>query len=245
VSRTALRGLSTVGLAALILLVVPRISSAQDAPTATPVMDGATVRIDAVDPGAATASVGVTYRLVGDASSAPVGVRVLPVEGRSVSVLAAGATRRRVGLASDSTGMVRGALPMGPDDPSALGSDPLTLRYGVAGAWVVDGDRFDLLLPLVTLELPSAEARPGLVDVTLRLPAGARILESFPSSLAPQEGQGMIRLTGQLSVMPALVRVRGRFGGSGFGGVRTAETAVLLLIVGLGVLGWRYLTRTV
>jgi hypothetical protein len=227
------------------VLVGPVAASAQTDSVASMRVQQVTVSADASLTGRSTVPVEVSYRLTGPGLASGIGLRTLPLAGRAVTVLTAGPAGARIGLATDAAGMVRGVVPVIGSESTGEGATSLRLGYGVEGAWAADGDRFDLLLPLVTVEAVPPEARPGLVELSVRLPAGSRVLEVFPSTLRAVDADAGVVLTGRLSVIPALVRVRGRTAGLPFGGVRTAEFAVLVLIAGLGILGWRHLSRNV
>lgn len=93
----------------------------------------------------------------------------------------------------------------------APGSARVTLSYAVSGSVTEDGkDAMRGYLPVLSLDLPPDEARPGLFHAEVLLPSSWSLSEAFPTGLAPTANpmDGTRRWAVDLPVVPSVVSFR-------------------------------------
>ncbi|MDP2958193.1 MAG: hypothetical protein Q8N53_17330 [Longimicrobiales bacterium] len=96
-------------------------------------------------------------------------------------------------------------------------------------------------LPVLRADLPLEGSRPGLWAADVRVPAGWRVTEAFPTGLVPFGTSG--EWVGELQVVPTVVTLRARPDGAWRPGL-----LLLLNLLAAGVVvftcvaGWRHLT---
>lgn len=155
---------------------------------------------------------------------------------------AARATQLRVGSEGRTTeftqgpGAARSALL--PVDIAADGESHLTVRYLVPvpmgdGALVVH-------MPVVTVDLPPEQARPGLFAAQVQLPPTWAVTEGFPTGLSASGEAGTLDVV--LQVVPSVVSFRARADGRWRPGLPFLLDLVALgTLVGFSLFGWRHL----
>ncbi|MFW6079072.1 MAG: hypothetical protein ACODAE_05585 [Gemmatimonadota bacterium] len=89
------------------------------------------------------------------------------------------------------------------------------LRYAVTRPGLVDGDRFDVVVPLILPEAPPSDAPERLFTGEVRLPSEWTVVEAFPTvpRSTRTNGDGATAThTFDLQAVPAMLRWRGRLG---------------------------------
>ena len=133
-----------------------------------------------------------------------------------------------------------GAMRAGVVDVPASGR--LVLRYRVPAAVGIDGPEVRVRLPVVVLDLPPATAGGAVFVTTVEIPPEWSVSETFPTMLG-REGDALV---GGLAVVPSFVSVRARSDGAGRPGLpRLLDGLALLVLVGVGILGWMHLRSVV
>lgn len=145
---------------------------------------------------------------------------------------------RAIRLAPE-TGSMRAdtfALPPARPDEEEVG---VSLTYRVAGAVERSGHDVRVRVPVLVLDLPPAPGGGPVFHGSVRLPDTWSVSGAFPTGLAETE-KG--RWEVDLSVVPALVSLRGRSDGAWRPGLPQALDALaLVLLLGFGLVGWRHL----
>lgn len=205
------------------------------------VISAARLRADlSVDP----ATVEVRYRLHTLPSSRILGVQVLPVDGielDEVDVELDGEDRGSVGFAASPTGLLRSGVALGPPADQEHEVE-VVLRYELPSAGPESGP--PEVIPVVVAGSGAEDPTPDFFVAEVRLPAGHRVVSAFPSSFRVIPDTVGSVYSASLSVLPAFLRIEASSAGSLVtDSVRVAEWAVLLLLGGLGVIGWRYFVR--
>jgi hypothetical protein len=96
-------------------------------------------------------------------------------------------------------------------------------------------------LPVLRADLPFERARPGLWVAEVRIPSGWRVMEAFPTGLAPSGTPG--ELVGGLQVVPTVVTLRVRPDGAWRPGlILLLNLLAAGVVVLVSVAGWRQLT---
>ena len=132
-----------------------------------------------------------------------------------------------------------GALSLG---PAFRASDSLllTLEYEVHGGWTTSGRVF---LPLVTLRLEPVDPRPQTFQGSVEIPEGLAVTGSFPTSVLarPRGTEGGTFKVG-LQGVPAVMSLRVSQSGKVLWTLeRALDALVALVLLGMGVMGWRHL----
>ncbi|MFW6079464.1 MAG: hypothetical protein ACODAE_07585 [Gemmatimonadota bacterium] len=121
------------------------------------------------------------------------------------------------------------------------------LRYGVTRPGAVDGDRFDVVVPLILPEAPPSAASERLFTGEIRLPAGWTVVEAFPTvrRTVRADAGGATRTHGfDLQAVPAMLRWRGRIGEStGVPLDRAVDLATLGAFLVFVIVGYGWLRR--
>lgn len=129
-----------------------------------------------------------------------------------------------------------GAMRMAAVDVPTSGR--LVVRYRVPAAVEIDGPEVRVRLPVVVLDLPPATAGGAVFETTVEIPPEWSVSGTFPTVLA-REGDA---LTGSLAVVPSFLSVGTRTDGAWRPGLAPVFDALaLLVLLGVGVLGWRHL----
>ncbi len=117
------------------------------------------------------------------------------------------------------------------------------LVYQVEGAKEGDGKLALYRIPILAVAWPPEEALPETFTVVVEVSDTLTVYESFPSGLREVEtALGVPRYRLSLPVIPALVSLRTSRGPPPAGTLpRFLDLFVLLLLAGVGALGWRRL----
>lgn len=117
----------------------------------------------------------------------------------------------------------------------------LVLTYGVDGAFQDSGDGIRVMIPVVAVDWPPSDPLPGTFQARVQLPPDVTPYESFPTTVGglarggTDPGPSVL----ELSVQPAWVSLRARHGPPPTWTVpRVADAFVVLLLLGLGAVGW-------
>ena len=116
------------------------------------------------------------------------------------------------------------------------GTADLELRYVVRGGATVTGDGLRVRLPCPILDLKLEETRSGLFTSGIELPDGLLVIDSFPSQ-GTAGADGTYR--SELPLVPAFVSYRVSSGEALLTPTRVATTAVVMLLLTMGVVGVR------
>ncbi len=122
----------------------------------------------------------------------------------------------------------------------------VTLSYTVRNATVEDDDRLRVVIPVLAVDWPPAEALPGTFRARVQLPLDAVAYEAFPTPTGGLARAGTDPGSSELelSVLPAYVSLRATRGQAPLLSVpRATDTLLVLLLLGLGALGWSKLQR--
>lgn len=118
------------------------------------------------------------------------------------------------------------------------------LRYRVRNAVErVEEEHVRVRLPLLVLDLPQSGTTRSTFEATIEVPAEWRVSAAFPSGLAAT-APGV--WTGDLQVVPSFVSLRARTDGRWRPGLPWAlDFATVLVLAGVGFVGWRHLSGVV
>lgn len=116
------------------------------------------------------------------------------------------------------------------------GTKALELRYVVVGGAAPTEEGLRVRLPCVILDLELGETRLGLFTSTVELPDGLSVIDGFPSQ-AVVGPDGTYRW--ELPLVPTFVAFRAASGTVLLTPPRLATTAVILLLLTMGVVGIR------
>lgn len=186
--------------------------------------------------GAGAARVEVVVELRGVAAGARVPVSLLDFRGSAAWDVRVGRDGAPVEIPV-TAGAARGAsLPV---EEGADGEPVVRLTYRVPLP-AEDGGGVVAHLPVATVDLAPQEARPGLFQGTVVVPAGWVVTEGFPTGMTAVGEDGRHQVA--LQVVPSVVTVRARVDGA-----RRPGLPLLLDAVAVGglllffLLGWRHL----
>ena len=194
----------------------------------------ATLRADLTG---AEARVELTYELRGIGAGGSVDVSLLDFGAAGAGDVRVGPSRIPLTLTRAQGAARGGSVPV---EQGADGLGRISFAYAVP---LPDGESGALVahLPVITVDLPPEEARPGLFQAELSVPDGWRVTEGFPTGMARGGGAGS--LEAQLQLVPSVVTVRARTDGSRRPGLLffldVVATAGLVLF---SVAGWRHIT---
>ena len=199
----------------------------------------AVVRADLTDP-AAGARVRVEYTLAGAEVGRPVPATVLTFGSARPENLRVGSR----GMSADfAPGPGRAWTVLLPTEADAPGVARVVAEYTVPQPIALDGGAMRGHVPILTLDRPPEEARPGLFRGELALPAGWRVSEAFPTGLreaGPPDG-GARTLAAELPVVPSTLSFRARADGRWHPGLPfVLDVLAALVIVGFSFVGWRH-----
>ncbi|MCG6958037.1 MAG: hypothetical protein LJF04_18765 [Gemmatimonadetes bacterium] len=188
------------------------------------------------------ARVRLEYLLDGVPEGRPLGLSVLRFGAARVAEVRAGeeavALRALPGVAAAAT-----VTAVATDAP---GSARVVLSYEVTNPVTAHEDQaLRGYLPVLTLDLPPEEARPGLFQAELILPGSWRLSDAFPTGLAPTAADGEAgRWAVDLPVVPSVVSFRAHLDGRWHAGLPLIldllAGAILLLFASLG---WKHLRQ--
>ena len=233
------RGTGFGAIGALAVLAVAGRAASQE--EVGPALHSALLVADATE---ADARVTITYSLRVPAGVERVPLTVLSPEPTALAALTVRphARVRSSELPASPTAQRSGALEL---EPSRQTEDlEIALSYTVTAATTADGDRSRVILPVVAVDWPPAQALPGTFRARVQLPLDMVAYEAFPtpSDGLAREGTDPGPTELELSVLPAYVSVRARRGGAPALSVPgVADAAVVVLLLVLGFWGWRTL----
>lgn len=112
----------------------------------------------------------------------------------------------------------------------------LELRYVVRGGAAPTEEGLRVRLPCAVLDLELEETRTGLFTSTVELPEGLSVVDGFPAqAIAGPEGT----YRWELPLVPTFVSFRAASGTVLLTPARVATTAVILLLLAMGFVGFR------
>lgn len=199
----------------------------------------ATVTADAGSTG--PASVSMTYELDIDSGIDRVPFTVLVFAPTRVDAITAVLAQESLQVSLTDTGPLRLAGEIHLPGP-APASELIAMRIGYRVDEAVRATEAEVrvVLPVVAVDWPPAEALPGVFTADITLPEGMTAREVFPTTAGSGAEDGVARAS--LQVVPAVVQVRARpEGNAAFSLPQALELLVLTIIVGLGVAGLRFL----
>lgn len=229
------------------VVVVLSLSIAFGTPGAAQETVRARFRIDLTGPGEARVEAGYELRRAGGEGEGWVPLELLRFGGSRIveaTVRVGGdGTLRELELARARPRVLRDSVAVGPaarDSVVRLG-----LRYTVRSALENGGEDLRWRVPLLQAGGGAAEALPGTFSAEVILPAGVYPYESFPTGIRVSEGTGNSRTVHlSLQVVPAVVTLRARRGAAPlFPPLKLLDGGVVLLLLALGAVGWRYMAR--
>lgn len=128
-------------------------------------------------------------------------------------------------------------------DPAMLPGDALLLSYRVSGAVELQDGAGRIRLPLLVLDLPLVGTTRSTFQTAIEVPEEWRVSGTFPSGLAATT-PGI--WTADLQVVPAFVSISARPDGAWRPGLPWAlDVATVLILLGVGFVGWRHLSGVV
>lgn len=221
------------GLLSLLVVAAPLPAAAQ-----APVVRSARLMAE-VSAGGTDAEVRIEYTVAGGRQdAAPVRVELLGFGPAAVDSVRVEGQGRAIRLAPEAGSMRAGtfSLPPARTDAEEVG---VSLAYRVAGAVERSGPHVRVRVPVLVLDLPPAPGGGPVFHGSVRLPDTWSVSGAFPTGLAAG-GEGSWEM--DLSVVPALVSLRGRSDGAWRPGLPQALDALaLVLLLGFGLVGWRHL----
>jgi len=228
-------------LAMAVLFVGASTIVGQEVPAGT--LTHATMEVDLSRPGA-TAHVRIDYRLEVPAGVAQIPITALVAVPTDVSQVQAHTPTRTlpVALPRSNTAQRVGVVRLPGDRPA--GPLSLTIEYEVSRAITFDGTGVLYQVPLVVVDWPPSDARPGTFTARATVQPSTWVHESFPTTLAGPVGPpGTSVWEVELSVLPVYLKFRGRtaFEAPLLTLPRVVDTSVLALLLLLGFIGWQHM----
>jgi hypothetical protein len=199
----------------------------------------------AVAPGEDDVEVLLEYRLERAPGTAPepVQLHVLRVGGteiRDILVETPGAPDESRALTLAEQDGVRESATI---DLASLPGDAFLLSYRVSGAVDLQDGAGRVRLPLLVLDLPQVGTTRSTFQTAIEVPEEWRVAGTFPAGLrATTPGLW----SADLQVVPAFVSIRARPDGAWRPGLPWAlDVATVLILMGVGFVGWRHLSGVV
>jgi hypothetical protein len=197
----------------------------------TPSLPGGEIleaRLEAVVDGGRDVAVRLAYR-IGALEVDRVAFSALQIDGVAIDELSAFSAETPLSLSLDprSGPKLEGSIIL-PENTSAL-----ELRYVVRGGAEPTEDGLRVRLPCAVLDLKLKDTRSGLFSSAIELPAGLSVTDGFPSNPVATDG----RYRWELPLVPAFVSFRASRGTVLLTPPRVATAAVVVLLLGMGLVG--------
>jgi hypothetical protein len=198
------------------------------------------VRADLTDTDAG-ATVRVEYTVVGAEVGRPIPATVLTFGSARPGDLRVGSGGRS---ADFSPGPGRAWTVLLPTETDASGVARVVAEYTIPLPISHQGDAMRGHVPILTLDRPPEEARPGLFRGELALPAGWSVSEAFPTGLrevgTPDRGSRALAV--ELPVVPSTLSFRAHADGLWHPGLPfVLDVLAALVILGFSFVGWRHI----
>ena len=203
-------------------------------------MRSAAVRADLTDTDAG-ARVRVEYTVAGAEPGRAIPATLLTFGSARPEDLRVGAGGRP---AAFSSGPGRSWTARLPTEADGSGYTRVLAEYTIPLPVSQDGGKMRGHIPILSLDRPPGEARPGLFLGVVTLPAGWTVSEAFPTGLrgAVAPAEGGLTLSVELPVVPATLSFRAHTGGGWRPGLPfVLDVLAALIILGFGYVGWRHI----
>jgi hypothetical protein len=179
----------------------------------------------------------VEYRLSGGAVGAAVPIQLLGFDDATTDEVRAG--DRDPIVLWPASGTLRTAT-IHPWAAGTVENGRFVLEYEILEAVQESGNDFLVRIPVVVAKLPAGDAGDEFFRASVRLPAAWRVADGFPSGFQTDAATHST----SLSVMPAVIRLRGTLDGRWRLGLPLfVDVLVVSILLAFAFLGWIHLKR--